>query len=118
MSTILVVEDDPDLRDLVKHMLRDDGYEVATAANGREALDLLETGGVDPCLVLLDLMMPVLSGPELLEIMGQDRRLAAVPVVVVSAMSEGSAPGVSRFLRKPVSTEVLRAVVAEYCPRS
>ena len=116
MHTVLVVEDDPDIRELVSEMLAQDGYVVAEAANGQEALDFLRTHE-GPCVVLLDLMMPVLSGPELLEIMAEDERLASYPVVVVSAVADrGSAPGVQKFLRKPVSSDVLRAVVAEYCP--
>jgi CheY-like chemotaxis protein len=115
MATILVVEDDPEIRELVAELLRDEGYAVESAANGQEALERLQTPGRLPCVMLLDLMMPVLSGPELLEIMAEDRRLAALPVVVISAMSDGSVPGVRRFLRKPVSSETLREVVAECC---
>jgi CheY-like chemotaxis protein len=117
MHTILVVEDDTDIREVVSETLARAGYEVVQAANGQEALDFLQTSH-GPCLVLLDLMMPVLSGPELLEIMAQDQRLAALPVIVVSAIADrGSAPGVQRFLQKPVTADLLRQVVAEYCPR-
>lgn len=115
MHTILVVEDDPDIRELVSEMLVQAGYRVVEAGNGQEALDFLRAH-VHPCVVLLDLMMPVLSGPELLEIMAGDERLAQLPVVVVSAIADrGSAPGVAKFLRKPVASDVLRATVAEYC---
>src|SRR5690606_8080097 len=112
---ILVVEDDPEIRDLVAEILRDEGYEVESAANGQEALEILRTPGHVPSVMLLDLMMPVLSGPELLEILAEDGTVPDLPVVVISAMSCGSAPGVRRFLRKPVSSETLRQVVAECC---
>lgn len=116
MHTVLVVEDDSDIRELFGEVLTQAGYKVVEAGNGQEALDFLRQHE-GPCVVLLDLMMPVLSGPELLEIMAEDERLASLPVVVVSAVADrGSAPGVSRFLRKPVPSDVLRAVVAEYCP--
>jgi CheY-like chemotaxis protein len=116
MHTILVVEDDQDIRELVSEMLAQSGYHVAEACNGQEALDFLRAHA-GPCVVLLDLMMPVLSGPELLEIMAEDERLAKLPVVVVSAVADrGVAPGVAKFLRKPVPSDVLRATVAEYCP--
>jgi CheY-like chemotaxis protein len=117
MHTILVVEDDAEIRELVAEALIAAGYDVVQAANGQEALDYLRApAAADPCVILLDLMMPVLSGPELLEIMAEDQKLATVPVIVVSAVAErGSAPGVKRFLRKPVSSAVLRKVVAEYC---
>lgn len=117
MHTVLVVEDDSDIRELFGEVLTQAGYHVVEAQNGQEALDFLRASHDRPCVVLLDLMMPVLSGPELLEIMAEDKRLASLPVVVVSAVADrGEAPGVSRFLRKPVPSEVLRAVVAEYCP--
>lgn len=116
MQTILVVEDDAEIRELLAEMLVDAGYAVAEAANGQEALDYLRRGDGAPSLILLDLMMPVLSGPELLEIMAADEALSALPVVVISAVAErGTAPGVRRFLKKPVSSAVLRKVVAQYC---
>lgn len=116
MHTILVVEDDAEIRELVADVLQEAGYAVVQAANGQEALDWLREAAPRPCAILLDLMMPVLSGPELLEIMAEDQQLAALPVIVVSAIAErGTAPGVKRFLRKPVSSTVLRKVVAEYC---
>lgn len=117
MHTVLVVEDDGDIRELFGEILSEAGYEVVEARNGQEALDFLRVHH-GPCVVLLDLMMPVLSGPELLEIMAEDERLASLPVVVVSAIADrGTVPGVRKFLRKPVPSDVLRAVVAEYCPR-
>jgi CheY-like chemotaxis protein len=115
MHTVLVVEDDQDIRELIRETLAQEGYRVAEAGNGQEALDFMRQHE-NPCLVLLDLMMPVLSGPELLEIMADDPRLSSYPVLVVSAIADrGSAPGVQRFLRKPVPSDVLRAAVAEYC---
>jgi CheY-like chemotaxis protein len=114
--TILVVEDDAEIRELVADVLTEGGYSVVQAANGQEALDYLRERRPEPCVILLDLMMPVLSGPELLEILVEDQRLAALPVIVVSAIADrGTAPGVKRFLRKPISATTLRKVVAEYC---
>ena len=116
MTTILVVEDDPDIRDLVDSVLSLEGYDVAQAANGQEALEFLQTHAA-PGLMLLDMMMPVLSGPELLEIMEADPRLSGFPVIVISAIAElGSAPGVERFVKKPVSNDMLKSLAAEYCP--
>src|SRR5690349_17482145 len=116
MTTILVVEDDPDIRDLVDSVLSPEGYEVAQAANGQEALEFLQTHDA-PSLMLLDMMMPVLSGPELLEIMESDPTLSGFPVIVISAIAElGSAPGVERFVKKPVTNDMLKKLAAEYCP--
>jgi CheY-like chemotaxis protein len=113
MCKILLVEDDAELRSLMARVLERDGHGVAEAGNGLEALELLRAGE-RPALVLLDLMMPVMSGPELLEVMSADPALATVPVVVVSALSGGDVPGVRDFLQKPVTTASLRAAVEQH----
>jgi two-component system, chemotaxis family, chemotaxis protein CheY len=118
MATILIVEDDPDIRDLVHSVLSREGYFVAQAANGQEALEFLKAHGA-PSMMLLDLMMPVLSGPELLEILEEDEslRLSHFPVIVISAIADlGSAPGVERFVKKPVTNDMLKDLAAQYCP--
>ena len=84
--TVLLVEDDNDVRETVADSLREDGYDVRTASNGAEALQQL-AGGPPPMVVITDLMMPVMTGWELVARMRQDGRLASVPVVVTSAAS-------------------------------
>jgi CheY-like chemotaxis protein len=117
MSTIMVVEDSTDLRELIAAVLTADGHQVVQAANGQEAYDLLRDGH-EPSLILLDLMMPVLSGAELLELLQNDANLARLPVVVISAFADGGADsGVKRFVRKPVSATTLRDLVADYALR-
>ncbi|MFL5445325.1 MAG: response regulator [Myxococcales bacterium] len=115
---VLVVEDDGDVRDAVAASLRDEGYVVAEAENGRLALDWLQSNA-DPCLVLLDLWMPVMSGIELHALMAQDPRLAAVRLVVVSAAGDARAQaqqmGAIAFLRKPLDLHDLLATVERYC---
>jgi two-component system, chemotaxis family, chemotaxis protein CheY len=118
MATVLIVEDDPDIRDLVANVLSREGYFVAQAANGQEALEFLKAHGA-PSMMLLDLMMPVLSGPELLEILEEDQtlHLSRFPVIVISAIADlGSAPGVERFVKKPVTNDMLKDLAAQYCP--
>ncbi len=113
---VLVVEDDEDVRDAVATILADEGYVVVTAAHGREALDVL-ANGARPCLVLLDLMMPVMDGWQVLEEMQQHASLATIPVIVLSASREAGppAPNVRRYLKKPVGLDVLlREVEAHY----
>jgi CheY-like chemotaxis protein len=83
--TILVVDDDRDIRETLSEILRDEGYRVATAANGSEALKLLRSLAAAPALVLLDLMMPVMDGYRFLEERGKDPALASIPVAVISA---------------------------------
>ncbi len=109
----MIVEDDVDVRELVADVLASDGHFVMQAGNGKEALDMLHAGA-SPALMLLDMMMPILSGPELLELMRVDEALAKLPVVVVSAFDAGNVPGVKRFVRKPVSAATLRELVETY----
>lgn len=107
---MLVVDDDETIREVISEVLRDEGYEVACAANGAQALEAMEESGC-PRLVLLDLMMPVMSGWEVLERMQSDPGLASVPVVVVSAMN---APGTCGHLGKPVDIESLLRTVERF----
>src|SRR5262249_30994323 len=85
--TVLLVEDDLDIRDILQDVLESDGYDVIPAANGKQALDFLKMNdppGAD--LVILDLMMPLVTGWEVLDRMQEDPRLAEIPVIVVSAV--------------------------------
>lgn len=104
---MLVVDDDLGIREVVSEVLRDEGYEVTCAADGVQAMDALRREP-HPDLMLLDLMMPVMSGWEVLEQLEDDRELARVPVVVVSAMT---APGGHEHLAKPIDLDRLLATV-------
>lgn len=112
--TVLVVDDDDDLRETVADVLEDAGYCVLQAADGREALARLDELNGNPCLVLLDMMMPGMNGAELLETLRAAQRLAALPVVAFSANVQ-RAPGTRGFLRKPASVATLLHVVEEFC---
>jgi CheY-like chemotaxis protein len=83
-AEVLVVDDDPAAREVLRRTLRREGWQVGEAANGREALDLLARGG-RPGLVLLDLMMPEMDGFETLEAMRSRAAWRDIPVVVVTA---------------------------------
>lgn len=113
---ILLVEDDPDVRESVQTLLEEEGYTVEPAQNGREALDRVAASAVDPCLILLDLMMPVMNGAEFLAAF-RSRRTAPVPVVILSAWPReaAGAGGVSDYLPKPLSIETLLATVEKHC---
>jgi CheY-like chemotaxis protein len=116
MKTILLVEDNDDIREVVGELLRDEGYEVLEAEHGAAALAQLEKMHGQPCLVLLDMMMPVMSGTELLKVLHDSHRLAPLPVVVLSAASEAQdVPEAQGFIRKPADPEVLIAMVKEFC---
>jgi CheY-like chemotaxis protein len=107
---VLVVDDDAEIRETLTHLLEDEGYTVLRAANGVQALKHLRED--HPNVMLLDLMMPVMSGWEVLEELGESGELGIVPIIVVSAMC---APGARACLRKPVNLEELLAVVGTCC---
>jgi two-component system, OmpR family, response regulator CpxR len=105
--SVLVVDDDEAIRQVVSEVLLDEGYEVVCAENGVQALRELHKEH-PPDLVLLDLMMPVMSGWEVLEQLQSNDELSHIPVVVVSAMT---APGVQEHLSKPIDLEHLLSTV-------
>jgi YesN/AraC family two-component response regulator len=114
---ILIVEDDFDIREALTQILEEEGYTVRSAANGREALDVAAKDP-PPNLILLDLMMPVMNGFEVLQAMRDDPGSAGVPVIVLTAQILTSADmehlqqGVTAVLGKEVFTsdEVLSQV--------
>jgi CheY-like chemotaxis protein len=111
---ILVVDDDPDILDVMRVVLESVGYAVQTATNGREALDALR-GGERPDVVLLDLMMPIANGWWFREQIGRDPALATIPIIVLSGAritdQEITQLGVRGFLKKPVMLEALLSIV-------
>jgi CheY-like chemotaxis protein len=113
--TAMVVDDDRDIREAMRDILEEEGYPVVTAANGAEALALLERTP-RPCVVLLDLMMPVMDGWEFLR-EGQARSvLAGVPVIVVTASTVREPPaGAAALLRKPLDLPSVLRILEEQC---
>jgi CheY-like chemotaxis protein len=112
----MVVEDDPDIRECVRLILEHEGFKVVTACNGAEAEEEL-AHMKEPCLVLLDLMMPVMSGWELLAHLKRDGKLDGdgIRVVVLSATPYNVPKGPVRCMRKPLRAEQLIATVRQYC---
>jgi DNA-binding response OmpR family regulator len=109
---ILLVEDDEDVREMLKLTLEMSGYVIDVARNGTAALEALDRRR--PCLVILDLVMPVLNGWEVLAQM-KARGLDDIPVCVISALG-GRAPSEAvASLCKPFETNELLAVAARYC---
>jgi CheY-like chemotaxis protein len=111
---VMVVEDDPDIREAVQQLLEEEGFTVVTAANGAEAEE--ELTHFDPCVMLLDLTMPVMSGWELLEHMRRDGKLNdGIHVIVLSATPSGVPAGPVAILRKPVTCRQLIETIRHYC---
>lgn len=114
-KTIFVIEDDQSIREALKLFLEMEGYGVFTAADGKQALDSLITSP-QPCLILLDLMMPVMNGYEFLKARKGYSNVSEVPVVVVSAFLEPSQNlDVQGFVRKPIDLNQLLSLVKQYC---
>ncbi len=113
---ILVVDDDPDIRDSLREVLEDEGYEVACVGNGREALDHLKTSSPRPCVILLDLMMPVMDGWQFRREQKQDAEIADIPLVVITAT--GKRPvliDAAELVMKPLDLTQLFAAIERYC---
>ena len=114
-QSILVVEDDEDIRSAMIDVLESEGYHTESATNGQEALDLLKEIR-KPCLVLLDMMMPIMNGREFLDRITEDSYLAPLPVLVVSAVADkADTHGAIGFVKKPVDIDVVLKFVDEYC---
>ncbi len=110
---ILVVDDEVDIRESLQELFEDAGYQVVTAADGAEALALMEERE-PPCVVILDLIMPGVNGNELYSIMRRDDRLAEVPVIVATS-DPSRAPRDVPVLRKPIDIQRLLDVVRQHC---
>jgi CheY-like chemotaxis protein len=117
-SPILIVDDDDELRDVLALALQAVGYTVMTARDGSEAIALLRCGHV-PAVILLDLVMPIMTGWEFCELQQADPEIADIPVLVMSsaARSDPTAPfffGAVDTLRKPISFEELLRKIRPY----
>jgi CheY-like chemotaxis protein len=114
-KAILIVEDDEAIRETMKLALELRGYVVFTAGNGKEGIEVL-VGIPRPCLILLDLMMPVMDGWGFVEALGRDPALESIPVVIITAFgSHASEIKARSVIAKPVPLDVLYTTVREYC---
>ena len=117
--TILVVEDDSAIREMLVQTLEEEGFAVASAADGVEALSYLQAAEQHPCVILLDLMMSRMNGWQFREAQQNHSSIDAIPVVVLSArpdLRERQAEiGVDAYLPKPVNFDSLMKIVRRYC---
>ena len=113
---VMVVDDDDDIRDSLCAVLECEGYQVVSRRNGREALAYLR-GGEAPCVILLDLMMPVMDGWTFRQEQRLDPELKEIPVVVITAGGKDQVAGLDaqRVLFKPLPLAEVLGVVGEYC---
>jgi adenylate cyclase len=116
-NTVLVIDDDPAVRDLMRRYLAKEGFDVVTAADGAEGLELARQ--LRPALITLDVLMPGLDGWSVLQSLKSAPDLAAIPVVMLTILDEknrGYALGAADYMVKPIERDGLRAVLARYRP--
>ena len=117
--SVLVVDDDEDIREVLSEILHARGYAVQTAPEGREALALLRAGA-PPSLILLDMRMPGMNGWEFCHEQRRDPRLAGIPVVVLSGGSRrgvANSIGAADVLAKPIDLEELTSKIERHAKR-
>lgn len=118
--SVMIVEDDPDTREMLERFLELEGFDVRTAANGQLALEALQADH-ELCVILLDLMMPVMNGWQFRQAQARDPRLCEIPVVVVTAAgprSEMPAIDAQGWLSKPVDLDRLLETIGPLCSRA
>jgi len=113
---LLVVDDDPDMRDAISELLEEEGYRVVRVENGRAALEFLRAGG-RPSMILLDMMMPVMSGWQFRREQQRDPSIQCIPVVMITASEERRADLIpnQQVLTKPVRADEVLKSVHRYC---
>jgi len=118
-SPILVIDDDDDILEMTSFVLTQLGYKVETANDGARGIAELQANHWAPCLILLDLMMPVMDGAAFRKKLLEIPAAANVPIVILSGDTElatkAAAMRVSGFEQKPISVERLAALAAKYC---
>jgi CheY-like chemotaxis protein len=115
-NPVLLVEDEDDVREVLRECLALRGYAVVEARNGQAALDYLGGDLPRPCLIVLDLVMPVMDGWELLEAIATNEEWAAIPVVISTSVQD-RVPD-RPLLPKPVSLKDFLRTVEQSCQRA
>jgi CheY-like chemotaxis protein len=121
-NVVMVVEDDRAVRESIVEVLEDNDYRPVGAANGKEAIEQLRARAKKPCVILLDIMMPIMDGSEFRALQSEDPELSSIPVVVLTAHAhtDEAAQGMhaAAWLKKPVQLDALLTVVDQLCHRS
>lgn len=113
---VMLVDDDEIIREMISEILVTKGYVVLQAGNGQEAVEVLITAERLPSVLLLDMAMPTMDGPEFLRLRAQDPILKEIPVVAVSGSPPPKAADqeIEGFLRKPVEVSQLLEAICQY----
>ena len=118
-ASILVIDDDLDIRNAIADVLTDEGYHTVTAADGARGLEFLRAQSSYPSLIILDLRMPGMDGQQVGEALRGDPKLKAIPIVLVSADANVKKValelGAIGYLRKPMEMDLLLEIVATAC---
>lgn len=118
-KTILVIEDDLEIRQTLVDVLNDEGYDVVASENGQRGLEILQTSDELPCLIIVDWMMPVMDGDSFRREQMRDQRFSKVPTVLFSAngrvSQKANDAGYSEYLKKPIDLEQLFELAVRYC---
>lgn len=114
---VLIVDDHPDIREGVRILLEDSGYEAVLAENGQEALRQLCRLEYPPCIILLDLMMPLMDGWQLMEELQRNALFSKIPVAVISAsnLDVRSFSHAAAYLKKPINYRELYSILERAC---
>ena len=119
MTKILIVDDEPNIVMALEYALKKKGFEVYIALNGKEALEICKTE--NPCLMVLDIMMPDMDGFEVLEKVRENEHLQAIKTLFLSAknkpedIEKGMQAGAEDYITKPFSTKNLIEKITHYC---
>jgi CheY-like chemotaxis protein len=111
---VVLIDDDEDVREILRDFIEDLGYQPVVAANGQEGLDAIRGLSERPCVILLDLMMPVMDGWQFLQVIGADAALSDIPIVI-STSAPDRAPVGPPVLAKPVDLEDFLAELRRHC---
>jgi DNA-binding response OmpR family regulator len=113
---VLVIEDDADIRESMAEFLDFEGFEPHVASNGREALEILSKAKTLPAVILLDLMMPIMDGQQFRRKQQEDPRIAAIPVIIMSAAPDVSIKrlslGAADCIKKPIDIDELASMLS------
>lgn len=118
MRTVLVVDDEFGVAEVLEAVLQDEGLRVVTAVNGRQGLE--RAAEAQPDLIMLDVMMPIMGGAAMLAALRADPRFGRVPVILMSSLEEATAretcSGFQAFLRKPFRIAEMLALLEQVVP--